>query len=67
MYEIHDWFYESKNLIPEASLDGKDYIKERYVIVEDKQLDKKEIDAYDVIFIADTLKDAEAELNERLR
>lgn len=67
MYEVNDWFYESKGLIPEHSLYSNDYIEERFVIVEDEQKDEKVIDLYDVIFIADTLKEAEAELKERLR
>jgi hypothetical protein len=66
MYEIHNWFYESKELIPEFSFDGKDVVKEKYVLLHDEDKDLKDINAYDVPYFGDTLAEVEQELKYSL-
>ena len=58
MYKIHDFLYSSVDLIPSQSFDGKDRIKEVYIITNEHI---QEIDAYDTI-IYKTYEEADEEL-----
>jgi hypothetical protein len=58
MLKIHDFLYASVDLIPSNSFDGKDQIKEVYIITDEHI---QEIDAYDTITY-ETYEEAEEEL-----
>ncbi|MGM0924039.1 MAG: hypothetical protein ACQEWW_23010 [Bacillota bacterium] len=59
MYLIHNWFYEKKELVPSEHYDGKDELTERYVLLHE---DVQDINAYEVPYVAKTLKEAQEEL-----
>ena len=58
MYKIHDFLYASIDLIPSQSFDGKDQIKQVYIITDEHI---QEIDAYDTI-TSETYEEAHEEL-----
>lgn len=58
MYKIHDFLYASLDLIPSQSFDGKDKIKQVYIITDEHT---QEVDACDTI-IYHTYEEAEEEL-----